>query len=340
MQCRAFKYHVLKWTLLFILCGALIGQVHVKASKVSKSQLGKILNGHYLFITALLKDNGSIIDNWTRELHKVTKQVKPLCRKVFISILENNDSADKTGEKLVTFKKELDKEGTPNWIVTEKIIHRQSWDDRISYLTRLRNKALEPLKSLHWDAQRTKILFFNDIWYEADDIFSLLATNQGKYDMACALDYFYRFYDDWVTRDVYGAHLLPFYPHFKDGKDRQAQRNGEAVQVFSCWNGVVAMNGSMFLDNQSLQFRTSSPTEPFHSECFWICKDFWQKGRTQIFINPQVKVAYQPGWYFFHNYVAPLFVNIFFEGWYWLQRLLRMVKDDPEVKIKSFKDII
>ena len=43
------------------------------------------------------------------------------------------------------------------------------------------------------------------------------------------------------------------------------------------------------------------------SECFLICKDYWEKGFNKIFINPNVKVAYEYWDYYREKYVDPFY---------------------------------
>jgi len=51
-----------------------------------------------------------------------------------------------------------------------------------------------------------------------------------------------------------------------------------------------------------VQFRDAGQ-QPTESECFFICKDFWNVGFNRILINPQVRVAYTFDYYFLHNYI-------------------------------------
>jgi hypothetical protein len=71
---------------------------------------------------------------------------------------------------------------------------------RIEFLARLRNKAMEPIQSADSDVrienwgEFTKVIYLNDIRFEWEDIVRLIATRvEGKenedYDVACAMDF-------------------------------------------------------------------------------------------------------------------------------------------------------
>lgn len=86
------------------------------------------------------------------------------------------------------------------------------------------------------------------------------------FDMACGMDFYYSFYDTWVSRDRHGQAFLPQMPYTDEVETRNAlhrilvhgaqgdavgdgRANGRhyAVPVKACWNGVAAIRGSLFL---------------------------------------------------------------------------------------------
>lgn len=149
------------------------------------------------------------------------------------------------------------------------------------------------------------VLFFNDIFFRPQDITSLLesrveaqmsrelrphgwlspfttspavsspppSTNDGgrgggtTFDMACGMDFYFTFYDTWVSRDRLGNPLeaqMPysddhltqeaFYRIFRHHSRRSQTREADsspmstaAVPVKCCWNGVAAIRGRLFL---------------------------------------------------------------------------------------------
>lgn len=64
--------------------------------------------------------------------------------------------------------------------------------------------------------------------------------------MACAMDYYYTFYDSWVARDRNGDALRSHYPHIVDPETRQLLKQNQATPVNSCWNGITVMRASPF----------------------------------------------------------------------------------------------
>ena len=123
---------------------------------------------------------------------------------MFISIYESN-SDDGTGLYLAEYRKSLDALGIPNQVVPMGKDEGESWPygtspQRIEFLAKLRNKAMEPLQDADPDTRLenwrdfTKIVFLNDILFEWEDIVRLIATRvEGKenedYDVACAMDF-------------------------------------------------------------------------------------------------------------------------------------------------------
>jgi hypothetical protein len=124
--------------------------------------------------------------------------------KVFISIYESN-SDDGTGVYLAEYRESLDELGIPNQVVPMVKDEGESWPyatspQRIEFLARLRNKAMEPIQSADPDVRLenwhefTKVIYLNDIRFEWEDIVRLIATRvKGKenedYDVACAMDF-------------------------------------------------------------------------------------------------------------------------------------------------------
>ena len=136
-----------------------------------------------------------------------------------------------------------------------------------------------------------------------------------EYDFVCGLDFYSAFYDVLVSRDLSRRTLMDYYPYFKSPTDQKLVRAGSPIRVFSGWNGMVVMRASPFIE-QKLLFRDREEGENFESECYFICKDFWKLGFNRIYINPNVKVAYLPTFYFLHNYfMGP--INIITDWYYW-----------------------
>jgi hypothetical protein len=123
---------------------------------------------------------------------------------VFISIYESN-SGDGTGAYLAEYRELLDYFGIPNQVIPMVKDEGETWPygtspQRIQFLARLRNKAMEPIQSADPDVRLenwrdfTKVIYLNDILFQCQDIVRLIATRvEGKenedYDVACAMDF-------------------------------------------------------------------------------------------------------------------------------------------------------
>ena len=149
------------------------------------------------YIAACLVDSSRIFDNWSQQLLLLINELKP--GNIFISIMENGDSTDDIRLQLAAFQTKLDEGNIPNRIITKNII--QKLPNRYKFLANIRNEALKPLYTLTWNSNKTRILFFNDIYYKVSDVINLINTNNMEYDLACGLDFYYAFYDMLVTRD-------------------------------------------------------------------------------------------------------------------------------------------
>ncbi|CAG8628674.1 7735_t:CDS:2 [Rhizophagus irregularis] len=239
-----------------------------------------------IFIAANFYNNEDILPNFSEQLLELVQILGP--ENVYISIFENG-SKDNTKLFLQTLQSTLNSIDIANTIIIDDT-PKYYIGRRIPYLANLRNRVLEPLleqaeKENHFD----KVLFFNDIIWKVSDILTLLRTNGYSYDAACAMDFYWTFYDTFATRELPSPNIsypwppTPYYPFFYDTTAQQQIYNGESVQVFSCWNGVVIMNAEPFVKH-GIKFRALMPQDkelPFEaSECCLIFSDFKKVGDT------------------------------------------------------------
>ena len=256
---------------------------------------------HAFFFAALLKDNAPILGAWATELKALIARVAP--SPVYVSILENGDSVDGTAAALRRLAADLRAAGVPHTVVTEPLLARQGGEDRVPWLARLRNAALAPLGAAFAPAalatRTPRIVFLNDVVFAAEDLASLISTDEGRFDVACGLDFFFEFYDTWVARDAAGAPLSGNFPYFAGAEDAMRVRTGQPVRARSCWNGAAVMDAAPFLDGR-VAFRALPDT----SECTVVCEDLAAAGFGRVVINPGVVVAYTRGWWLFHAYAA------------------------------------
>lgn len=314
---RALTFLALFFSVCFyLLLDAIIPNITYR----EKPFTDNFLVNHGFFFAALLRDNEPIMKDWNKELLKALSHLQGHgYRKLYVSILENGDSSDATPKYLKELEAALIKMSIPHTILTKRHVEREGLN-RIELLAQLRNFALGPLHSLGWEPKHTSIVYLNDIVYSSSQLIKLINTNDGQYDIACALDFFFRFYDTWVARDLRGKKLESIYPIFWDSTSRALERQGSPIRVFSCWNGVAVLKAEPFLTKDSIPiiFRPSTFEQVYHSECFWICYDFWASGFTRILINPQVIVSYEHLWYWLQNYLWPIIVNPFQFAYSWL----------------------
>ena len=262
------------------------------------------------FICANIYNNEIILPNWIEQMKKLIFFLGP--EKVFISILENGDSNDKSQIYLNNFREYLNSKKIKNKIITTPIIIKKG-KERIQFLSELRNKVLEPIYSLK-NINKTRILFLNDIIYNYQDVIKLIGTNKRNYDVACPLDFEGKasFYDTWVSIDINGNHFINQYPYILDLISANSIINEEPLRVFSCWNGMISMKAFPLIYN-NISFRFSERDNC--SECTLFNADLYLNGYQKIFVNPTITLAYGFKQYYWAKFRAPLIKN--FKKFFW-----------------------
>ncbi len=276
------------------------------------------------YITAMISDMESIINNYIKQMKKLIKYLGE--QNVIISIIENGDSKDQTRKYLIEFQKYLNKKKVLNYFLLKheiedprkKIFPFSKYSPlRIQFYAKLRNRCLDFLYKLpNIDFNNTKIIYFNDIIFEYEDIINLLSTNNEEYDAVCALDFSDVFYDRWVSIDLDGNSLKPYFPFFINKQAQDLIVNHRPVRVFSCWNGVIVFNAAPFEDRKiKFRYKTNNKTSKFRinndqnadyeSECTYFHIDLFNLGYTKKFINPDVRVTYQINYYRKRKYYYP-----------------------------------
>lgn len=121
-------------------------------------------------------------------------------------------------------------------------------------------------------------------------------------------------YDSWVARSLTGKTLRPrldLLTHFRDAygvifnqEDSKLYQTrfqrALPVPVYSCWNGIIALDPTPFKYPQGLTFRAADRTagECPSSECQLLAKDFWSLGFDRWIIVPKVAVTYAQNIYY------------------------------------------
>lgn len=279
------------------------------------------------YITAMIVNMEDIIKNYLFEMTKLINYLGE--ENVIVSIVENGDSTDNTRNYLMKFQKYLNSRNITNRFLLEHEIEDPRLENflfeeenrdylRIKFYATLRNKCFDLLYDLPLDFSNTKIIYFNDIIFEYENIINLLSTNNENYDAACGLDFYDVFYDSWVSIDLSGYSLLHEFPYFANKEAQDLFINHRPIRVFSCWNGVIVFNAAPLKDKK-IQFRyeNNQDREPkhrlysdqqynFESECTYFHIDLHTLGYTKKFINPDVRVSYL---YEFYNMKKNLYPN-------------------------------
>lgn len=246
---------------------------------------------------------------------------------IFVSFFENG-STDKTGAMLQQWASTLT---IPHSVVTCNSLGSDRWQTpnqispnfapkRYRRMASLRNIAMKYLDSNTFSdkSRPTYIIFLNDIYFHASDVLEVLHTNSGDFDIACPMDFYYRFYDMLVTRDIEGYWFSDNYPFTRHKPSQDLLQQNKEFRVFSCWNGFAVLNAEPFLQH-SVSFRGRSYNrdeglcECVQSECLLLSVDYWRLGYNKIFINPRVRVSYEWKYWIMHN--LPIVSDVM----YWLQ---------------------
>lgn len=269
-----------------------------------------------IFIASIHWNNEAILRNhWNEAVLRLVESFEPA--NVYISIVESGSWDDSKGA-LRLLDGELERLGARKTIVLDKATHadeivktpeNSGWIDtargkkelrRIPYLSRLRNRSLEPLAKLAENGTKfDRVLFLNDVVFNIHDVTTLLSTRNGNYAAACSLDFSRppQFYDTFALRDSNGDEAVTStYPYFRSSSSRNALISGQPVPVQSCWNGIVAFDAAPFYHTPELRFRgIPDSLARYHlegSECCLIHADNPLTSSRGVWINPNVRVGY------------------------------------------------
>jgi hypothetical protein len=229
-----------------------------------------------IFIASNMIQHDLIRGSWGQNLLKLVDYLGP--QNVFVSIYEN-DSGPEAPKALAWLRDQLKCEysitfGDHISLSQFPTVVTPAGDlaiKRLTYLTEVRNRVLAPLDSpepsiaINYTSIRfDRILFLNDIFYNAVDAVNLLfstnldpSTDEPSYDVACAIDFWHgaTIYDTLVLHDTDGFEVDWFtYPWFTtqgsaiSRADVLAQK--DSVRVRSCWNGMAAYKATPFLRHE------------------------------------------------------------------------------------------
>ena len=140
-----------------------------------------------IFIAAMFYNNEEVLPYWSDSIIQVIHHLG--ADNVFVSILESG-SDDQSPALLRQLDDRLGAMHVERRILIQDEAIQKPYNlvgnNRIYYLSALRNHVLEPLVE---NGGYDKVIFSNDIFVEPETILELLYTADGEYDMACGLDY-------------------------------------------------------------------------------------------------------------------------------------------------------
>ena len=210
-----------------------------------------------------------------------------------IRIAIQHDSTDETHDILLKFQHLF-----KNIVIKQGVAQNYDKTNRIEILSNIRNKVLE-ISDLKADV----VLFLNDIVLCPNDITNLIDSHFINHaHVTCGMDYLIYnsklyFYDVWTARTITGNLFYEIGDTWKpndlftidqDLQTRILYEKNLAFPVYSCWNGIVAIEPEIF--KQGVLFRKDQ--ECIASECTTFCKDAWGIGFGRILVDPLIRVAY------------------------------------------------
>ena len=311
------------------------------------------------YITAMVVNMEAIIDNYIEQMKKLIKYLGN--ENVIVSIVENGDSKDRTRDYLRYFQNYLNNEKVIN-----KFLLNHDIDDprkhnfrlkysplRIKFYAQLRNKCFDLLYEIpNLDFNKVTIIYFNDIFFEYEDIINLLATNNEDFDAACGMDFSDVFYDRWVSIDLSGNSFRKRFPYIMNKEGQDLIINHKPIRVFSCWNGVIVFKASP-LKNKKVKFRYKNNNRipkyrinndqhvNFESECTYFHIDLFNLGYTKKFVNPDVRVTYNYAYYLQKKYYYPNvidyknYLNFYFNSFKGKRNKLMSNYKDRNIKLNT-----
>ena len=331
-----------KWVIVALVLWTALDTLLVRRALARSEMQHEPPRDERIFIASIHWNNEAMLrSHWTPRVVELAKAIGN--EKVFVSVKESG-SWDKTKEILKDLGHELGQAGIRSQIMLDNTTHEQEVDQtpaesgwvwttrnkmelrRIPYLARQRNEAMSPLYQMYEQGVKfDKILFLGDVVFSVDDVWKLLATRNGSYGAACALDfktapYFYVRKEDhfiiastrrmtgiltskqdtFAMRDSEGQEPLTLsWPFFRSRASRRALKANTPVPVTSCWNGMAVFDATPFYEH-GLAFRgVADSLAENHiegSECCLIHSDN-QIAEKGVWVNPQVRVAYNKAAY-------------------------------------------
>ncbi|KAL8763450.1 MAG: hypothetical protein Q9184_000758 [Pyrenodesmia sp. 2 TL-2023] len=346
---RSFRSRLLRAIVLISLVASLIDFFSLVGTRHRILQVKdtKGSSAKRIFIASIHWNNEAILrSHWNEAVLRLVDHFG--AENVYVSILESGSWDDSKGA-LKDLDGQLERLRVGRKIILESTTHADEvgqipasdgWIDtargkrelrRIPYLSRLRNRSLEPLAELAEEGITfDQVLFLNDVVFtvkpvvslvfrlhtlivpQTQDVVQLLSTRSGEYAAACSLDFSKppHYYDTFALRDSNGDEAVTStYPYFRSSASRNALISGQPVPVQSCWNGIIAFDAAPFYHTPPLRFRgIPDSLARYHlegSECCLVHADNPLTSSRGVWLNPNVRVGYNPEAYDLVHQSAP-----------------------------------
>eukprot|EP00871_Galdieria_phlegrea_P006025 jgi/Galph1/90/GphlegSOOS_G4883.1 len=265
------------------------------------------------FIAANMINAEHILPQFSEGLIQLVKLLGST-RETFVSIYEN-DSMDNTKTWLLVLRNRLRKEKIPHQIQCASLSSRHHLHT-LKRMEIVRNMALAPLFRLQPYVQdNARVVFLNDIFLNAAEIYQLIQTREQDYDWVCGMDFYRGFYDRFATRDRNGRIFNRWYPYIRDRDSKLLLIRGQPFQVRACWNGAAVFRAWPILKHK-LNFTSTigsfeDPCRNPRSECHTLALSFRKLNYTNMWINPQIHLTYDKSHHIFQQLIQQHFRPFF-----------------------------
>jgi hypothetical protein len=170
-----------------------------------------------LYVAANFWDNAATVPAFAAQVLQLASDFSPA--NLFVTVYESG-STDSTPRLLADARRALEAAGLGTNITANGALTRGG-RQRIDFVADSRNELLKPLRAMAHERRFDRVVFVNDVLFEAGDVRKLLAVGA---DVSCGTDFIpigeahkiYRpavddkypiFYDAWVARTLDGLPL-------------------------------------------------------------------------------------------------------------------------------------
>ncbi|OMJ13508.1 Alpha-1,3-mannosyltransferase CMT1 [Smittium culicis] len=266
----------------------------------NQNRITELTRKRKYFFSMNFYNNEDIIPFIIEELMLLFKFLGP--ENIFLSVYENG-STDNTKKLLYLFRSVLNDYGLRHRIIIAKA-KKPKWYDDIRYHSKIRNKALEPLKSEEELGNvYDKIVFMDSVLFCHTDILEILYQSdyQGS-DLTSPYDYLMtdkpqeiEFRGAVIARDLDGHNFTLIEKGGKNHGPSEIRFNEWVpTQVQCTWGGVAVVNAKPFYGETPIRFREPNIENGDcpDSELNLLCTDLWKNGFGRAIIVPRILLPY------------------------------------------------